>query len=453
MKKRLPALALAFLLAACFLPINTAAAGRDVTIVDNPYRNVDWETWGAYRAALHTHSTLSDGYASLPEMVEAHYARGYDILAMTDHGVTDRSWTKPNYTPLLQWVQQVDKDTPFFPDQEGLTEERFREITDGVGEHREGRGMLRVPYGIELNATAIDKSHVNSFFSDWGTALVGGTFDLETPIRAVNRRGGLCFLNHVSDVTFNKGLPYEESYEGWRYNRVYLIQRLLEKYPALLGIEIPDGEDHKLWDLLLINVAAKGRNVFGFNTTDAHRVDDKLDRGWVLALMPENTVENLRTCMETGAMLSFAHYINSYWQLDRWKETTGKDWGERHWNADKTQPDPEITNITAAEGRITIEHKHVTGVHWISNGQVISTESSIDLNTVGGLGAYVRAELIGPGGVLYTQPFLLEYEGSPKGRDLPATHFEHGWIFAFFRNLLFYPIAFVADQISLLRYR
>ncbi len=53
---------LSFLLAAlCALPV---CAAEDLTIT-NPYAAVDWDTWGAYKAQLHCHTTASDGYLTI----------------------------------------------------------------------------------------------------------------------------------------------------------------------------------------------------------------------------------------------------------------------------------------------------------------------------------------------------------------------------------------------------
>ena len=55
-------------------------ADVDYTI-KNPYANVDFDTYKAYKADLHSHTTFSDGNDSLPAMTERHYELGFDIYA------------------------------------------------------------------------------------------------------------------------------------------------------------------------------------------------------------------------------------------------------------------------------------------------------------------------------------------------------------------------------------
>ena len=94
-----------------------------------------------------------------------------------------------------------------------------------------------------------------------------------------------------------------------------------------------------------------------------------------------------------------------------------------------------ITNIAVSGGVITLTTQHALAVHWISDGRVISTENSIDLNACEGLGAYVRAEVFGEGGVLYTQAFLLEYDGMPQGSCVPWYFVDLGGFLAVFRRI------------------
>ena len=84
----------------------------DYTII-SPYRAVDWETWGQYKAGLHVHSTNSDGENLFNEMLEDHYRKDYDIFAMTDHNVLVSDWTTA---------------------QNGLTQARADEIAAGMGD-------------------------------------------------------------------------------------------------------------------------------------------------------------------------------------------------------------------------------------------------------------------------------------------------------------------------------
>jgi histidinol phosphatase-like PHP family hydrolase len=405
-----------------------AAAEEEYEIL-NPYESVDWAKAKPYRTQLHTHTTASDGKQTMAEALENYYSHGYDFVAVTDHGVVDRSWTRPTHTPVFG-IPEKNWTGPIYnflngligsQKIQGLTEARLREITEGAD--RDGRGMLRVPFGIELNPNG-HSVELNSWFSDWGNFqfMPGGDYEYSFPAKQVQKAGGLAMVNHPSGSSFNGGLSFDEIYEGENYGYVNKIQVLLEKYSSLLGIELArNAKDFKLWDTLLANLAPSGRNVFGFTTSDSHAADTVGD-GWIWALMEEQTVGNLRGSLEAGAFFSAV-------------------------KADAAKAEPMITEIAVNSGSITITAKNHEGIRWISDGKVAATGSELLLDgLIGELGAYVRAEVWGEGGILYTQPFLLSYEGMPAGRPVPCDYVDEGRNIVVIRTLLC-PFLWVLDGI------
>ena len=182
--------------------------------ITNPYATVDWKNYGQYKASLHNHSIVSDGDNDFRYVIETYYSMGYDILAITDHGTVDRGWTEPNYVPALQLALGFRRENGF-EKPTGLTQERYNQITSGSD--RGGRGMLRVPYGIENNPTSFNNSHVNSWFVDYGNGVLGGTSDYETPIKNVEALGGLSVINHPGEYT---GARNEKDFDK-AYNEDY----------------------------------------------------------------------------------------------------------------------------------------------------------------------------------------------------------------------------------------
>jgi len=421
------AIMLASMLAAVCLPLYAAA--EEGFAILNPYENVDWAKAKPYRTQLHTHTTASDGKQTLAEAIENYYRHGSDFVAVTDHGVVDRGWTKPNHIPFYgvpdkSWTEPVyNLFSNLFGSQRiaGLTEARLREITQGAG--RGGRGMLRVPFGIEQNPNG-HSVEINSWFCDWGNFILmpGGEYEYKYPTKNVHRAGGLSMINHPSGSSFNSGLSFEDIYAGENYGYVNKVQVLLEKYSSLLGIELArNAKDIKLWDILLTNLSPSGRNVFGFTTSDSHGADT-VDDAWVWALMEEQTVENLRGSLEAGAFFSCV-------------------------KGDADNEEPMITEIAVKNGTITITaHNHET-IQWVSDGRVIAAGGELSLSEHRGeLGAYVRAEVRGEGGTLYTQPFLLSYGGMPEGRPVPPGFVDEGRSIVALRTLL-YPFLRVLDGI------
>ncbi len=418
--KKLISLTLATIMLFSCCVISFAAEDVDYTI-NNPYETVDFDNWDQYKADLHCHTTASDGDEDMNVMIEEHYAQDYDVLALTDHGIVSRGWKQVNtrnYYKIMgvfEGKQQVV--TP-------LTEERYNEITTGVG--RNGRPMIEVPFGNEQNPTSLNNAHVNSWFADYGDGVVGGTSNYEEVVKNVESAGGLSVINHPGEYTKAK----EEECQADAYNEDdiwygYVINKftnILTTYESCIGIDInskKDGRtkyDRKLWDILLQKVVPTGRNVFAIATTDAHQLD-KVGCAWTDLCMPENTSENVQTCLKNGAFFAVSRYIKNAEELAQFSHETGIDWGTEfeQENRDGSIPAPKVTNVSVdeKEDKITLNVDNALTVHWIANGEVIAVGNTIDLDDYSDkIGSYVRAEAFGESGVLYTQAFTLQYDGA-----------------------------------------
>ncbi|MCQ2463381.1 MAG: PHP domain-containing protein, partial [Clostridia bacterium] len=285
--RKITAVICVLLLAGGIFGICVNAENGDVDYtVNNPYADVNWKTVKQFKADLHSHTTASDGNNTLKEMTEAHYDKGFDIVAVTDHGVTDYGWTKANTIPAMKVVVVAFKDRPAFIqvlDENGgeagngntyslVTKngDDYYYQTDGEG--TQGKYMMRVPYGIENNPSSINNAHVNSWFADYGNGRMGGTSDYVTPIAGVDRLGGLSVINHPGEYTNARDEVYtEDAYNEKNISYKYIIQKfagILMNYDTCIGIDCNSkGDsrtrfDRKLWDILLQKVVPSGRNVF-----------------------------------------------------------------------------------------------------------------------------------------------------------------------------------------------
>ena len=84
-------------LSAMAICIPAAAVGANAVedkdyIIGNPYADVEWGGWNAYKTQLHCHTNASDGDSSIADTIEAYYAADYDILALTDHMTLGVQW-------------------------------------------------------------------------------------------------------------------------------------------------------------------------------------------------------------------------------------------------------------------------------------------------------------------------------------------------------------------------
>ena len=383
LKKTTATILAAAVLAGTFVT-GVAAQGQDGKgvldfTINSPYASVNWDTYGQYKADFHAHSNESDGSPQPAEKVEEHYKKGFDILALTDHNVTNTTWNR--------------KDDPTGRGRTYLTDERLQEITYGTD--RDGRGMVAIQNSDEQSVS----DHLNTFFTPFNNEA-GAT--LESNIAKTQELGGICHINHPGRYYGGKntsGTNGEDAANNPANIKKYVD--LFMKYEACVGMEIInklDGDsysDRILWDNILMETMPEGRFVWGFSNDDTHS-NEATGHSYNMMLMPTNNPVEVRKAMESGAFYASAHVAKreGYTITD-------------HSIINDYQP-PVITSIEVDqdEDTITIEGDLYNTIEWIADGEVIATGNTIDINDYEGkVHSYVRAQLKGDEGISFTQPF------------------------------------------------
>ena len=416
-KKLISVLLVVSLMVSFVLPLTATAATVSYDIT-NPYETVDWDTWNQYQAMLHAHTLYSDGTVDVKDVVETYYSLGYDILAITDHGVVNRGWNRvPEVLDLVGYNQYINNFEP-------MSQERYEEITiHGTG--RDGRPMLDVPLGIEMNALVIRKNHVNGFFCGYGQGILGQEEDYETVIAGTHAAGGITFINHPGDfIAANK-----ENGRATDYNQLKVFIEPLMKYDSCVGIEIfnlrdtTDRADRILWDTILQYTIPQGKNVWGFANDDSHALDD-IDVTRDIMLMPELSNEALRTAMENGTFFACSRYA----RYEMGEEFVGEgEYAQIH----EVIVDDEKDVISVAATNYDV-------IEWIADGEIIATGETLDLREYSDkIGCYVRFQIKNEGGIVCSQPFVCDDgDMSDEAVELPEDHVPNNIIAAFFQELL-----------------
>lgn len=387
-KKLISVILAAFMLAGISVP--AFAAEQVEYTITNPYETVDWETWGTYKAMLHAHTLYSDGEMAITDVVEEYYAQDYDVLAITDHGVVNKGWdTVPEMLPLIGYNQYIKNLQP-------MDAERYAEITSGAD--RDGRGMLDVPLGIEMNGVVMRKNHVNGFFCGYGQGMWGIEEDYETPVAETEKAGGISFINHPGDFY----AAHNDITRASDPENLKVWADIFMKYKSCVGIEVYNERDtvamydRIIWDNLLMYTVPRGRVIWGFSNDDSHFLST-IGLTAEMMLMPENTVENLRTAMENGTFFACSTIS---------KVEMGDDFRG-------TGDYAKVTNIIVDEENDTIAVALTSNsdyvVEWVADGKVIATGDSINLRDYSEeIGSYVRFQVKNEGGILLSQPFVCD---------------------------------------------
>ncbi len=483
------AVILAVLMTIPFAVVSFAAAEDGSYEITNPYENIDWDAVSVYKTALHTHTNASDGDDTLRASLQRHAETGFDIIATTDHGTVNYSWTENSENKLVYGAMSLigktegaivtlDKEGTF---DNGVAYSVITENNDDYLVLEDGSKILRVPFGNENNALSVN-AHVNGWFADFTNNSIT---TYEDAVMGIDRAGGICVINHPGEYTkaryeIRSENAYNESNNVYNYY-INKFASLIDRYDSCIGIDMNSKGDNRtrfdriLWDNLLKRFAANGENVYAIASSDAHQLD-VIDTGYTLALMPELSSEALRSSLKNGEFFAASHCLGNYDELcdiaaalkefygetelynkvngtanemlakieaiENGDEAADEDIGitystlENGFNT--AEKDPRITEIAVDEAtdEITVSSTDALIVRWISDGKLICTqkadEATIDLNDYADvLGDYVRAEVFGEGGIVYTQAFLLDAEAKAGTSDPVEKSYSDRGIFDF----------------------
>ncbi|MCL2445398.1 MAG: hypothetical protein FWD06_01335 [Oscillospiraceae bacterium] len=375
--------------------------------IGNAYANVCWDTWNQYKAQLHVHTDASDGSVPINQVIEVHYSLNYDILAITDHMVVGVPWDQiPHTTPLMRLVELNRTGMrPLRP----LTSERREQITTGVGRYwpdGSPRPMLEVTHANELNGAVFRQNHVQGFFSNYGQGVLGVTLDYLRPIRGVHADGGISVINHPGDTHRARHDPdpmtFFDRYPHWIDKFAY---PLLHYYQSAVGVDISSGWDQNtqfdrmFYDRLLERLIPHGVVPWSFTWSDGHQ-HGEFDRAWSVHLMTELTEPELRRSMEEGTLFGFSRSARF-------------EMGEQYWRGEGDAPRVNRITVCEQDGTIDIQAELYDEIVWVSHrtrevhrGNTLNIAEHLEDDYF-----FVRAYLMGPGGVLFVQPFTVLRQG------------------------------------------
>ena len=317
--------------------------------IQNPYVAVDWEEFEQHKAALHVHTTMSDGGGAPSAAIDRYVEFGYTIVAITDHD------TQGPYNDL----NHPNRARTTWP-------------WEAFGRVPETLGVLAVE-GNEISHLA----HHNSYFCDYGNPEIASEAE---SLEAIAAKGGVAIMNHPGRYTSGEDAIVRD---------VDWYVQMFRTYPHLVGIEVYNQidrfpGDRATWDALLTELIDE-RPVWGLSNDDMHNMDSQLGCNGDVMLVPELTEAWIWRALVDGTFFFFHSSLPN----------------------DAAVPTIQAICASEADGTIAIQASDHDRIEWISEGRVVCTGDEICLDDVANLGGYVRAMVYATAGdaVIGTQPF------------------------------------------------
>ena len=230
-------------------------------------------TGRAYKACLHTHSTISDGKMSPEEVKERYKSKGYSILALTDHEI------------CLSHPELNDEDFLTLTSYELLVEDGSPKINakvyhlNFIAKDPDNRWQFHHP-----NLRPYIAKYVDQLIYDGPEIRTYGLAETNALIAKAKEKGFLAIYNHpvwsmqtTDDYAGLKGLWGAEVYNHASY---------------LIGYE--EGTSQCYQEIL-----RAGSQVFPVAADDAHKPQD-VGGGWVMIYAEDLRYDAVIDAMERG---------------------------------------------------------------------------------------------------------------------------------------------------------
>jgi len=356
----------------------------------NPYRGVDWDNVGRYRAQFHAHTTTSDGRSAPADTIATYQSLGFHFLAIADHDYVTYPWADYGHVPTPE---------PWGPFEGNLIQAIQANEQSG---HDIWNDFFRANPTERRRTNTIH--HIVQMFSDYVDAgWHENTRDLMDAATAHNNRSGRFFLAHPERYVGRNNLANLDN-PNHQFNLAWYVD-MLERFPTLLGVEIYNqndrySNDRRIWDRILSETMPQ-RPAWGFAASDNHGSH----YGWnyTSLLLPEPTVDNVRCAIERGAFFSHSFRGLNPSTLDLQAMRIGGRYD--------FMPEIDRINVDQTTGYITIDARQYTEIIWITNnGFEAGRGESVNFRTNPMVSRFLRAIVInelddGHTVATYTQPF------------------------------------------------
>ncbi|MGM0459779.1 MAG: hypothetical protein ACQERO_10575 [Bacteroidota bacterium] len=357
----------------------------------SPYEDLNWSEIGHYDSEFHTHPNMGDyGGYDPHQVVDRYHEEGYTILTLAEHSSHiphDHMDTIYPWTELSQIYGRI-KDVVH----EGEGGQTYEEIHNEPWEDRDPveMGMVSVE-GNELSG----HHHTISVFNLWS----GHVDDEIESLDQVTELGGFAYLAHPGRYVEGMGLTAH-----WYVD-------LYKRYDVLIGQSVFNREDNHPedrahYDRIQHILGGAERPIWLYGEDDMH-TEGTLGWNRDVILLENFRPGSLHPDIQDGSAPDVMEALqNGYSYL--WKPS--EQYNKRAFN---------IIDIEVGDYRVTLTVDNedlVNEVRWRTHNpdtdvtETVHRGFSISESDVPDNSLFIRAEIEGDEGTIYTQPFYLMAE-------------------------------------------
>jgi len=371
-----------FVLFFIFLTIIGCTKNNNDRVFWSPYEDLNWENIGHYDAQFHVHPGLGAEEYDPQEAVDRYFEEGYKIVALSphDYDIPDDyieslyPWTE--FSNIYETIKDVEN-----PTESDMTYEEF------------ANGPYKDRDPVDLDMVSIEASeischhHTISLFNNY-TKCEGSE---DESLEIIQERGGIAYFAHPGryDLT-----------EYW-YADKYL------RFDALIGQIVYNRDDHHPEDRnfydRVVNLLGAERPIWLYGEDDMHQERD-LARNRNVILLENFEPGSLHPDIQDGSAADVKEALQKGYS---YFFKPSEQYGPRTFNiVDVIISDTDIKLIVDNDDLVE-EIRWRTHDSLTKDTETIHFGYSISTANVPEHSKFVRAEIDGEGGSIYTQPFYL----------------------------------------------
>ncbi|MBW6479164.1 MAG: hypothetical protein K0B37_07025 [Bacteroidales bacterium] len=364
----------------------TGCSQKPERVFQTSYQEINWSNIGHYDSEFHTHPGLGDEQYDPHQTIDRYHEEGYQILALAGHDYdipseyisTIYPWTE--LSRIFEIIKDIENPTEDNKTYGAMANEPFKDRDPVV------LNMVSVQ-GCEVSAP----HHIVSLFNP----LSQGAETEDETIQMIEDVGGIAYFAHPGRYVERLNLTVDWYVEKYRNFNCMIGQSIFNR-------EDRHPEDRPFFDKIA-HILGHERPIWLFGEDDMHY---ETTLGWNrdVILLENFRPGSMHPDIPDGSAPDVKNaLINGHTYL--WKPS--QQYNKRVFN---------ILGMDIGETEITIiiDHsEHVSEIRWQTHNpeqdltETIHLGYSISMKKIPEFSRFIRAEIEGPEGTIYTQPIYI----------------------------------------------
>jgi hypothetical protein len=354
----------------------------------SPYGDLNWDEIGHYDSEFHTHPGLGNEEYDPHQTIDRYHEEGYKILMLaahdydipSDHMDTIYPWTR--LSEIYEAIKHVENPTENYMTYEEIHNEPWQD-RDPVE-----LGMVSVE-GTEISAP----HHTISVFN----AYTEGADTEAESFRLIEELGGFAYLAHPGRYV-----------ERWGLTAHWYVDKYL-RFDVLIGQSIYNRVDNHpgdraFYDKVQHLLGGIKRPIWLYGEDDMHH-EGTLAWNRDVILLENFQPGSMHPDIQDGSAPDVMEALqNGYSYL--WKPS--EQYNKRAFNLINVSIDEHVVVLTIDNNDLVGEIRWRTHNPNIDDTVTVHYGNRITLSQVPDYSLFVRAEIEGSEGTIYTQPFYLK---------------------------------------------